>query len=87
MSAVSMKVTPASRAACTVATARSSAGWSVAPIDIGMAPRPMAETVNGPRVRVNMSTSLWRRTDTAGRADVARKFLASLDDDDWSMPI
>lgn len=63
-------------------------GWLVGFIDIGMAPRPMlAETVNGPRVRVNMSTSLWRRTDTAGRVDVARKFSASLDDDDWSMPI
>src|SRR5690349_12568353 len=55
MSAVSMSVTPASSAARTVATASSCEGRPLPFIDTGIAPSPMAETVNGPSVRCDMS--------------------------------
>ncbi len=49
MSAVSIKVTPASRAAWMVAIAWASSGSLLSLfIEIGIAPRPMAETVKGP---------------------------------------
>src|SRR3954454_12279077 len=67
MSAVSMNVTPASNAACTVETASSWLGKVRSLfIDIGMAPRPIAETVKGPRVRVCMRFTLSDRVGGAG---------------------
>ena len=48
-----MSVMPASSAAWIVATAWSSSGyWLSLFIEMGIAPRPMAETVNGPSWRV-----------------------------------
>src|SRR4051812_31195933 len=61
MSAVSMKVTPASSAACTVRMAWSSSGKLLSEfIDIGIAPRPIAETTNGPSFLVCMDTRLTK---------------------------
>jgi hypothetical protein len=59
MSAVSIKVMPASSAAWMVAMASRSSGYTLSLfIDIGMAPRPIAETVNGPSLRVCMISRL-----------------------------
>ena len=53
MSAVSIRVMPASRAAWMVAIEADSSGiWLSLFIDMGMAPRPMAETEKGPSFRV-----------------------------------
>ena len=59
MSAVSIKVMPASSAAWMVAMAWDSSGnWLSLFMDMGMAPRPMAVTVKGPSVRVCMAENL-----------------------------
>lgn len=55
MSAVSMKVTPASSAAWIIAIASSRGGRCPSPfIETGMAPSPIADTVKGPIVRFCM---------------------------------
>src|SRR5215204_4305813 len=64
MSAVSIRVIPASSAAWMVAIDWDSSGISLSLFDdIGMAPRPMAETVKDPRERVCMAQNLSRQAD------------------------
>src|SRR5215212_391051 len=64
MSAVSIRVIPASSAAWMVAIDWDSSGISLSLFDdIGMAPRPMAETLKGPRERVCMGQNLSRQPD------------------------
>src|SRR4029453_2910309 len=68
MSAVSIRVIPASSAAWIVAMDCDSSGISLSLFDdIGMAPRPMAGTVNGPKEVVCMAETYlgeaWRSDD------------------------
>src|ERR687895_465718 len=83
MSAVSIKVMPESSAAWMVAMAWDSSGYFLSLfIDIGMAPRPIAETRKGPSCRVCMGQRLSSgHEESRPRPDDRRRLPPGAEDD------